>query len=126
MIDREVLKKYALIFVATVIFFEFCCLWAHKDLYLSFKSVLAGILSFALPQGLFFMLAHRHDRGKNTANLVIYDAIYALTFKYLVLVLFMGFCLKFVWLDKKLYLISFVTAIALRVILTIVKHIRSV
>ena len=78
--------QYIIVFVFGLVLF--CTLFYVKGYQISLivKSTLSGIVAFALPVVIYGFIIHRHDNFKNSLQLVIYDCIYALIIKYIVMI----------------------------------------
>lgn len=88
-------------------------------------SSLSAIIVFFVSSGVFWYCTHRHDKQENTVNTVIYDAVYAVVLKYMMLIFMLGFCFKFLALDNKIFIISFVLMVVLKKALYFMNYKRS-
>ena len=93
-------------------------------LFLSLSASLYAIFVFSVSSFIGWYYAHRHDNNKNTVNTVIYDAVYGVVLKYMVLVLLLVFYFKFVKIEEILFISDFVLLIIIKNILAFVIYSR--
>lgn len=98
---------------------------SHNTVAHTIISSLSAIIVFFVSSGVFWYCTHRHDNKENTVNTVIYDAVYAVILKYMMLVFMLGFCFKFLKLDNKVFILSFVLMVVLKKTLYFLNYKRS-
>ncbi len=106
----------ALVLSVSVVLTLLWALCSGKDLINSALSAGAGFAAFFIPQLCFELALHRHDRLKATAASTLYDAVYAMVLKYMVLILILGFCFIFLHLNAPILIIVFVFSVIVRLI----------
>lgn len=75
---------------------------------LSLASALLGAAACSIPQSACALISHRHDSIKGTAGLALYDGIYAIALKYMIMI-FLFICIfKFGKIDNLIFILSFV------------------
>ena len=75
---------------------------------LSLESALLGAASCSIPQVACALISHGHDAIKGTAGLALYDGIYAITLKYMIMI-FLFICIfKLGKIDNLIFILSFV------------------
>ncbi len=86
---------------------------------LAIFATLSAICVFSIVNVVGWYCTHRHDRDKNSAKTSIYDAIYGVVLKYLILIFLLCFYFKYINLLNELFIVVFVTIILIKNILTI-------
>lgn len=103
--------QYIIVFVFGLVLF--CTFFYVKGYQISLivKSTLSGIVAFALPVVIYGFIIHRHDNFKNSLQLVIYDCIYALIIKYIVMISIFIYVFKFSKVNSLIFIIVFVFSV---------------
>lgn len=103
----------------------FIRIFSNNDIAHTFISSVSAGFVFLVSSAVFWYYIHRHDNQKNTVNTVIYDAVYAIILKYMILILMLGVCFKFLNLDNKVFILCFVMMIVLKKLLSFLSYKRS-
>lgn len=106
--------KCFVFFLLIVMPYAFCI---NKDLILTFISSIAGFTAFLIPEIVFIYYANRRKDSQLTTELVVYDAIIALLYKYSLIILILGFLLKFTQFYKVVIIFAFCFGIISKIVL---------
>lgn len=79
--------------------------------WISLTSYFIGIFCYVIPQSVFFCIANRKDLKKISASLIVYKAIYAFFFKFMLVILLLGIAIKFFELNDTVVILSFVSMV---------------
>ena len=121
---KILLKRYVIFFIFEIIFIYILFKDKNYSFDLIFKSTLCGITAFVLPMVIYSFVLHRHDKIKSNIQLVVYDCIYALVLKYVIMIFIFIYVFKFSEINYLIFIIVFVFSIVYSQILKIRFFIR--
>lgn len=97
-----------------LLFGIFFSIFVKTSVLVAIFATLSAICVFYLSNIVQWYVYHRHDNCKNTARSVIYDAIYGLILKYLIMIFLLALYLKKVNILENLFIIDFVLLIIIK------------
>lgn len=102
------LKMYVCIYAGAIFIGQMFPFFSENKAWLAFLSTMSAIFVFSVSSLVSFYCAHRHDNCKNTVNSVVYDAIYGIVLKYLILIFLLIFYFKFIKIAEIVFITVFV------------------
>lgn len=118
-------RPYLFIYVALLGLTFVYAFFFKSRLLLSLSASLSAIFIFSVSSFIGWYCAHRRDNKKNTVNTIIYDAVYGLILKYMVLVLLLVFYFKFIKIEETLFILEFILLIIIKNIFIFVLYLKS-
>lgn len=96
-----------------------CAYWAYEgDLVVkNLTSYFIGIFSYIIPQIAFFYIANRRNYLKNSANIILYDAVYGFVIKIMLIILLLGSAFLFFELNDTVTIFTFVSMVIFNLVL---------
>lgn len=104
---RKSLVLHFSLFVVCIAFWCAISYFQHQSLSQSCLSSVYGLLVFILPQSIYRLYMKRRIVS---AGMVVLQLIYAHILKYAIFILLLGLCFKFMELNNKIVLLTFVFA----------------
>ncbi len=102
------------LFLVIVLIYAF---YKDKNILDMVLSAVSGFLAYLIPELVYTYYATRRKDSQLTTALVVYDAIIALFFKYSLIILILGFLLKFTQFYKVVIIFAFCFAILSKIVL---------
>ena len=99
---------YLLLIVIQALFWCFVSFVVDKKISLFLTSSVTGCAVFLFPTFVYFALGYKRKESQLSAGLVIFDAIKALFFKYLLFILLACLCFNFLEIDGMVFFVSLI------------------
>lgn len=117
-IDKKLLKTYSINFLVFALLLNVTTYFYDKNYLKNNLSFLDGFVIFTAVTFLYYFLSVRNSKNKLlTAGFVMYELIYALVLKLLLLIFLFVMTFKFFDLNSKIVIITFSYMVILRLII---------